>query len=225
MVHTTVLLRLLPLALFVAHVAASEGTCCATKKTVNARGVSYAEIVQNVTTVTVSVDASGPTAFGVQISIGDGIAAVTEFLASQGDAVSNVQMTGSRLYPQYNYDYGENGSGYTKTFSQYTANARVSFDLGVIVADVLDGLAAVNGATIDNISKREAYEDLLEAQRVAVKNAVFEARQNAERMVAGLGGKLGEAVNIHGRPNDYLMSGGGSLQVVRAEATVIFEFA
>lgn len=125
------LLRILPLALALvaARATAQASTCCAAQKTATARGVAYAEIAQNLTTVTVAVDASGPTAFGVQVSIGDGVAAVTDFLSSQGAAVSNVQTTGSRLYPQYNYDYGESGNDFSKTFREYTANARVSFDL------------------------------------------------------------------------------------------------
>jgi uncharacterized protein YggE len=145
---------------------------------------------------------------------------VLDYLATQGDVVSKVQSTGSQLYPQYEYDQN---NGYRRYFKQYTAGATVSFEMAKFKGEVLDGLQAVGGSTIQNIQKKESYEVLVAAQKEAVKNAVFASKLNAANMLAGAGETLGKLLYIDSYTNDYLQPGGGSLQVVRASASGTYE--
>jgi uncharacterized protein YggE len=202
-----------------AGVAAQDTKCCGGPRTLRSKGIAYAEVAQNFTLVKLSVGAEGQRVFDVQNSITYNTKAVLDFLEAKKE-VMNVQSTGTNLYPQYGYD---SSNGYKRYFEKYTANAEVSFELTTLSSDVLDGVLKVGGATVQNISKKEKYEDLVAAQREAVKNAVYGTRANAEKMVEGLGEKLGKPLYVESYANDYLQSGGGSLQVIRAEATVTYE--
>lgn len=222
------LLRLLPLALALAaaRAAAQAATCCAVQKTVTARGFAHGGDLEHILTATVGVEQSGPTAFGVRVSVGDGVVAVTDYLAAQGAAVSNVQTTGSQMRVHFKYEYGESGNVcFIKTFREFTANARVSLDLGQDVYDVLTGLQHVPGATIsiENLATREEKYDLVAAQRAALQNAVYAARENAERMAFALDKAVGDPISVKNMPDDNLQIDNVRPQVVRAEATVIYE--
>lgn len=133
----------------------------------------------------------------------------------------DLQSTGSALYySQYWYDYSD---GYRRYLKQYTASATVSVELEEIKGEVLDGVQNVRGATVENLSKKEIYEVLVEAQKEAVKNAENNSQKNGEKMLEGVGDTLGKLLYAESYKNDYLQQGGGSLQVVRATATVTYE--
>jgi uncharacterized protein YggE len=71
--------------------------------------------------------------------------------------------------------------------------------------------------------KKESSEDLAAAQQKAMKTAVHNSQQNGEKMLEGIGETLGKALYVQSYTSDYLQSGGGSQQLVRAEATVTYE--
>jgi uncharacterized protein YggE len=210
----------LSLLLLLAAPAAAQDTCCRNPRTIKAEGVAYAEVAQELTAVRVTVGAQGQSASSVQGTIAANLKSVLDYLGTQGGAVSNVQSTGTQLYPEYNYD---SQNGYIRYFRQYSASATASFELAGSSGGVLDGLQALGVATIESINKKESYDVLVAAQRTAVRNALTSSRQNAENMLQAIGEKLGKVLYLESSVNDYLQQGGGSIQVVRGSATVTYE--
>jgi uncharacterized protein YggE len=198
--------------------AQSTDQCCGGPRKLQAKGVAYVEVVQNFTLVQVNVYAEGQSAFEVQATAASNTKAVLDFLASKGGSVFRVQSTSVSLSPQYGYD--NNGNRF---FQKYVGTATVSFEVPEVFGDVLDAIQKVGGATIENISRKESYDDLVAAQQTAIKNAVYNGQQNGKKIVEGLGETPGKVLYVEASANDYLQSGGGSLQVVRADATVVYE--
>jgi uncharacterized protein YggE len=198
--------------------AQSTEQCCGGPGKVQAKGVAYVEVVQNFTLVQVTVYSEGQSAFEVQAAAASDTKAVLDFLASKGDSVSRVQSTSASLSPQFGYD--NNGSRF---FQKYMGTATVSFEVPEVFGDVLDAIQKVNGATIESISRKENYNDLVAAQQTAVKNAVYDGQQNGKKILESLGKTPGKILSVEASAGDYLQNGGGSLQVIRADATVVYE--
>lgn len=187
---------ILPLAVAFSLAAAEENACCAARTTVTARGDATAQVMQNITAVSVSVDVSGPTAFEVQAAVSDALTAVADFLAAQGAAVANVETFGSQLVPEYDYDLESNGGAPSRTFREYSASGRISFDLVDVASQVLDGVTGLPSVTVSSITKREAEDETAEAKLLALEKAIAAARVKAERMAVALGKTLGDPISV-----------------------------
>lgn len=201
MMPSATLLRLLPLAITLAAslAAGKDADCCAARASVTSAGSASTQVAQNITTVQVGVDIGGPTASDVQVAVADAVAAVVDYLAAQGGAVRKVKTFGSRLSPQYDYDY-ENYMGRgepPKTFREYTASGEVSFELIDISSTVLDGLAELPSVTVDYISQSAPDDSVDGAKLIAVEKAIAAARVKAKRMAAALGKKLGDPISVN----------------------------
>lgn len=203
----TALLTLLTLVSAVSLIAAQENACCAARTTVTARGDATAQVKQNITAVSVSVDVGGPTAFGVQAAISDALTVVADFLLAQGAAVANVETFGSRLSPQYDYNFDENRGSSSRTFREYTATGRISFDLIDVASEVLDGVTGLQSVTVSSITKREAEDEMAEAKLVALEEAIASARVKAERMAAALGKTLGDPISVSDSSREVIYPG------------------
>lgn len=182
-----------------------------------AKGEAYEEVAQKFTYVELDVDAYGQSAFDVQNSAATNTRQILDFLEGQGDKVMRIQNTGASLQPDFEYING------TRTFKQYKGTARVSFEIEEVNGGVLDGIMDIGGSMVNTINQKESYEDLVAAQQTALKNAVYNTRVNAEKMLSGVGETLGKALTVESNAGNQLQSGGGSLQVLRAEATVTYE--
>lgn len=204
-------------ALICPSLAQDSDKCCPGPRTLKARGEAYEEVAKNFTLVKFKMYSQGQSAFNVAQEVTRNSDKVLDFLESKSDVVFRTQNTGTSLSARYTYPNG------TRTFQDYQGVVTITFEVEVVNSDVLDKILDFEGVVVDSISKKASYEDIVAAQKVAQKNAVYNSRVNAENILSGIGETLGKALYVESNANGYLQSGGGSLQVLRAEASVTYE--
>lgn len=155
--------------------------------TVTGRG---SEMVQtSIAQVRLGVEVQGKSAQEVQAEVARRSSAVVDLLKSR--RVDKLETTGISLMPVYNY------SNDTRTLEGYAGTNIVSFKVPTEQAGALMDDAVKAGATrIDGVSFEAAEPAMDNARKTALQEATQDAREQADTVLAALGLRSQEIVNI-----------------------------
>ncbi|AFY65331.1 SIMPL domain-containing protein [Geitlerinema sp. PCC 7407] len=155
--------------------------------TVTGRG---SEMVQtSIAQVRLGVEVQGKSAQEVQAEVARRSSAVVDLLKSR--RVDKLETTGISLTPVYNY------SNDTRTLEGYAGTNIVSFKVPTEQAGALMDDAVKAGATrIDGVSFEAAEPAMDNARKTALQEATQDAREQADTVLAALGLRSQEIVNI-----------------------------
>lgn len=155
--------------------------------TVSGRGAVMIPTTQ--TLVRLGVEIRGETAQQVQEEVAKRSSAVIDLLRSRG--VEKLQTTGITLNP--NYIYQNN----TQVLKGYIGTNGVSFKINTQgVGPLLDEAVKAGATRIENISFVANDNDILTAQKQALREATQEAQQQADVVLSHLNLTRKEVVNI-----------------------------
>ena len=158
-------------------------------RTLTITGQGLERIATTLTEVQLGVEIRGESATGVQQEVAQRTAAVIEAVRSR--SVEQLQTTGIRLQPLYNY---ENDN---QRLVGYVATNTISFRLPTEQVGTLFDEAVRTGATrIDGVSFTATETAITEAQQQALRLAVQDAQQQAQTVLQALNLSSKEVVSI-----------------------------
>ena len=158
-------------------------------RTLTITGQGLERIATTLTEVQLGVEIRGESATGVQQEVAQRTAAVIEAVRSR--SVEQLQTTGIRLQPLYNY---ENDN---QRLVGYVATNTISFRLPTEQVGTLLDEAVRTGATrIDGVSFTATETAITEAQQQALRLAVQDAQQQAQTVLQALNLSSKEVVSI-----------------------------
>lgn len=158
-------------------------------RTISVTGQGQEAIATSISQVRLGVEVKGATAAQVQSDIANRSTQVVEFLKSKN--VEKLTTTGINLQPQYDY------SGNERRLIGYIATNTVSFEIPTGQAGSIMDEAVKAGATrIDGISFRATDNVLAAAEKIALKEAATDAREQADAVLSALGLSAQEIVQI-----------------------------
>ena len=158
-------------------------------RTLTITGQGLERIATTLTEVQLGVEIRGESATGVQQEVAQRTAAVIEAVRSR--SVEQLQTTGIRLQPLYNY---ENDN---QRLVGYVATNTISFRLPTEQVGTLLDEAVRTGATrIDGVSFTATESAITEAQQEALRRAVQDAQQQAQTVLQTLNLSSKEVVSI-----------------------------
>ncbi len=183
-VHGLLLVSMMPLSLY------GQGNDQRPVIEVIAGGSSAAKADHAVLTVGISIQDSTPTAAGAEMD--RRLMALTDTLQTLGFPAESLPNAAYQVTPDLDFDSGRQIVSYTAT-----AAVRLTFwDMAKIPALVEVALAA--GAT-DVSNLRFASSDERDARDDALRNAMSQAKHDAEVLAQAAGGQLGDLTRVSSR--------------------------
>jgi uncharacterized protein YggE len=194
-IHNNHFLQILPLVLSILSLAiatpalAQVQTAGTPVRTLTVTGRGDENIATTISQVQLGVEVQGKTANEVQQEAARRSSAVVEFLKSRN--VDKLQTTGISLNPTYNYDNGK------QTLTGYIATNTVSFRVDNAQAGtIIDEAVKVGATQINGISFIAPDSAIAAAQKQALREAVEDANQQADAVLASLNLSRQEIIGI-----------------------------
>ncbi len=172
-----------------APAAAAQGGAD-TRSSIVARGGATVSVKPDMATLSVGVTSQERTAKMAQSNVNEVAQAMIEAARASGLADEDILTSGITLYPTY--DYSNNTSTINGYEARYTLTLKV-YEMEK-VGDILDSQIAAGANANGSVSF--GLEDDSEAYQEALKQAVADARANAETLSAAGGGRLGGVITI-----------------------------
>lgn len=159
--------------------------------------VGRATAAPDIAQIGFSIVTTGKEAAKVQEDNDKKMAKVIDFLKSKGVTEADIKTANYNLYPQYNYNTGEQPPPITG----YTLNQSVTAKIRNLesVSGIIGSLTSQGVNQIDNVSYSIDDPDSVKAE--ARQEAVAKARAKAEELAQRLGVRLGRVVGFS--ENDY----------------------
>ncbi len=158
-------------------------------RTLTVTGQGIERIPTTLTQVRLGVEIQGKTAAEVQREVAKRTSAVVDFLRSRN--VEQLQTTGIRLQPNYNYSDRE------RRLVGYIGTNTVSFRLSTEqVGTLLDEAVKAGATRIDGVSFTAAEEAIASAQKEALRLATLDAQAKGDAVLKALNFTPKEIVRI-----------------------------
>jgi uncharacterized protein YggE len=159
-------------------------------KTITVTGKGTQRIPATVANIQLGVEIEGKNATQIQEEVAKRTTSLVELLKSSN--VENLQTTGIRLQPNYNYNNNQ------RELTGYTATNLVSFQLPIDrVGSLLDNSVKVGATRIDNVSLTAEENAIAEAQKQALASASLDAQQQAQAVLSALNLTAQEIITIN----------------------------
>lgn len=177
--------------------------CCRTK-TISVSGSSTETVTPDTANIQVTANVNGPDVTTVIARLAQVVSRIITVLNANGLTNSNYQVTDLNVYPNYTTNSVGvsviSGQIATETF-QVTLN---NIGNGSSIGKLIDGLAAVNGITINGLSYDIANKTAINT--LARKDALAAALSKAQDYTQAAGLSLGKVVQIVDTASVYVPS-------------------
>jgi len=181
-----------------------------------AEGTGEASAAPDTAVVNIGVTQNSPSVIDAQDKVNKKTSAIINAFKKEGVEEKNIKTTSYSVNPSYNYNRGQNITGYNVT---QTLEVKVK---PIEKINKIIDLATANGANIANgaqFSFSDSLKDKLEKE--AREEAVKVAKKKAEGLANAAGIKLGKIVDINeqGSTPEYIMplGRGGSIEATDKE--------
>jgi uncharacterized protein len=166
---------------------AAHGSNAPSGRVIKVTGTGNASAVPNEVSFSFGVQTDGATAREAQAANAERMSSVIDALRSLGIAKADLQTTDVSVGPKW----GENGSviGYTAHNSVQVQLHRVARSGHVVDVAVAAGATESSGPTFSRVDREQLYES-------ALRNAVAQARSQAEALAAEANVQLGAVVRV-----------------------------
>jgi hypothetical protein len=158
-------------------------------RTLTVTGEGSQSIETTLTEVVLGVEVEGETASQVQQEVAQRSSAVVELLRSRN--VENLETTGIRLQPQYDYNNGE------RRLRSYQAVNLVNFRIPTDnVGNLLDEAVKAGATRIDSVAFTATDSAIAQAKNQALQAATLDAKAQADAVLGSLNLRSKSVINI-----------------------------
>ncbi len=175
--------------------------------TITVQGIGVVKVDADSVGISLGVREVAPDVQTAQSAVNGKIDAVVEAVKAMGLDMSAISTSGMGIYPNYNYDDGEEITGYTAYNNIYLTVTDVN-NTGAYI----DAAFAAGANSLDYVEFSATQTQ--EADAKALTLAVESAREKAQIIADAAGVKLGDIVEIH--DNADMSFGGNGIYVKNA---------